>query len=137
VRLLELPDQAQQLIDEGRLSAGHGRALLLCGDFARQHELAQRAAAQRWSVRELERAARRPTTERPAGVPGVHPDQAAVAAELEDGFTTALGRTARVQSQAAGTYTLIVDLGDTRAARHALSGGEGDDEDWEDPLGGW
>jgi ParB family transcriptional regulator, chromosome partitioning protein len=140
VRLLELPDQAQQLIDEGRLSAGHGRALLLCGDFARQHELAQRAATQRWSVRELESAARRPPTEHPAGERGVHPDQAAVAAELEDGFTTALGRTARVQAQGAGTYTLTVDLGDTRAARHALrrlNGGEAVEEDWEDPLEGW
>jgi ParB family transcriptional regulator, chromosome partitioning protein len=140
VRLLELPDQAQELIDKGRLSAGHGRALLLCGDFARQHELAVRAAAQSWSVRELERAARRPPTERPVGERGVHPDQAAVAAELEDGFTSALGRAARVQAQGAGTYTLTVDLGDTRAARHALrrlNGGEGVEEGWEDPLAGW
>jgi ParB family chromosome partitioning protein len=141
VRLLDLPDQAQELIDAGRLSAGHGRALLLCGDFARQLELAQRAAAQRWSVRELERAARRPPSERPAHAErGVHPDQAAVAAELEDGFTSALGRDARVKAQGAGTYTLTVELGDTRAARHALrrlNGGEADDLDWEDPLAGW
>ena len=30
VRLLELPDEALELIDAGRLSEGHGRALLMC-----------------------------------------------------------------------------------------------------------
>jgi ParB family chromosome partitioning protein len=55
VRLLELPDEAQALIDNGQLSAGHGRALLLCEDHLERRRLARQAAAEDWSVRDLER----------------------------------------------------------------------------------
>ena len=34
IRLLELPEEALELIEEGRLSEGHGRALLMCKDHA-------------------------------------------------------------------------------------------------------
>jgi len=55
IRLLELPDRAQALIDTGALSEGHGRVLLRLSDFADQADLADRCAAEGWSVRELER----------------------------------------------------------------------------------
>ena len=54
VRLLELPDNALELIETGELSEGHGRALLLCKDHGVRRRLATRAARERWSVRELE-----------------------------------------------------------------------------------
>jgi ParB family chromosome partitioning protein len=65
LRLLKLPDLLQELIEQGSLTAKHGE-LLLGLSRARQLELAQRAAEQQWSVRELERQIAKPleTTQR-------------------------------------------------------------------------
>jgi hypothetical protein len=46
------------LVCEGQLSAGHGRALLVCEDHLERRRLARRAAAEDWSVRDLERTGR-------------------------------------------------------------------------------
>lgn len=59
LRLLKLPDSIQELIERGALTAKHGE-LLLGLSKARQIELAQRAAEQQWSVRELERQIAKP-----------------------------------------------------------------------------
>ena len=76
VRLLDLPDQAIELIDAGVLTKGHGKALLTEPDHARRRILARRAADQGWSVRTLEaeirgradaRSAERSATPRPRG----------------------------------------------------------------------
>lgn len=54
LRLLTLPESVLNMLEDGRLSAGHGRALVsLPRDM--QLRLAQLAAAQGWSVRQLER----------------------------------------------------------------------------------
>lgn len=55
VRLLELPDAVLDLLDEGALSKGHGKALLVEPDPHRRNVLARKAAAEGWSVRVLER----------------------------------------------------------------------------------
>lgn len=54
VRLLELPDQALDLINDGVLSKAHGKALLTEPDHRRRRHLARRAAEHGWSVRALE-----------------------------------------------------------------------------------
>src|ERR1019366_8202934 len=54
VRLLDLPDEAIQLIDAGLLTKGHGKALLSEPDHHRRRTLAKRAADAGWSVRTLE-----------------------------------------------------------------------------------
>jgi ParB family transcriptional regulator, chromosome partitioning protein len=58
IRLLQLPADAQRLLAEGRLSAGHGRALLALPDAEAQVALALRAAAEELSVREVEELVR-------------------------------------------------------------------------------
>jgi ParB family transcriptional regulator, chromosome partitioning protein len=55
VRLLRLEDPIQQLLEEGRLSAGHGRALLAVDDPKERLELARRIARGGMTVRQLER----------------------------------------------------------------------------------
>jgi ParB family transcriptional regulator, chromosome partitioning protein len=55
IRLLELPDKAQEFIESGVLSEGHGRVLLRVKDYEAQKSLAARCADAGWSVRELER----------------------------------------------------------------------------------
>lgn len=54
LRLLTLPDMVRQLLIEGKLTAGHARALVTI-DRKRQIQLANLAVQQGWSVRQLER----------------------------------------------------------------------------------
>ncbi len=56
LRLLKLPDDIQKFIEEGRLSAGHGRALLLTDNPAVQKRVAGTIIEKQMSVREAERA---------------------------------------------------------------------------------
>ncbi len=58
LRLLSLPPAIQALLADGRLSAGHAKALLGSPDRAFQEQLARRAAAESWSVRMLEERVR-------------------------------------------------------------------------------
>ncbi len=58
VRLLDLPDEAIELVQQGVLSEGHGRALLLAEDHAARRSLARTAAEEGWSVRLTEDHAR-------------------------------------------------------------------------------
>lgn len=53
-RLLTLPDEVQQMLIEGKLSAGHGRALVAVEGDERKIKLANMAVQQAWSVRRLE-----------------------------------------------------------------------------------
>ena len=55
LRLLKLPVSVRRLVERGSLSAGHARALLAVDDPVRVAELAQQAAKEGWSVREVER----------------------------------------------------------------------------------
>jgi ParB family chromosome partitioning protein len=56
LRLMSLPAAIQALLADGRLSAGHARALLGTPDRAFQEQLARRASTEGWSVRALEDA---------------------------------------------------------------------------------
>jgi len=58
LRLFQLPPSVQRLVAEGRLSAGHARALLGTPDRAFQEALARRAANEQLSVRAVEDAVR-------------------------------------------------------------------------------
>ena len=99
IRLLELPDEALELLDAGRLSEGHGRALLLADDHDDRRRLARAAAREGWSVRQLESRAREETPNRKpvrrGGAKGegrtIHPDQAAAAERISDAFSSTLG----------------------------------------------
>lgn len=57
VRLTELEEPIRALLDEGRLSVGHGKALLAAPAGPGRIALARRAAEGGWSVRKLELAA--------------------------------------------------------------------------------
>lgn len=57
LRLLKLPEPIQGQIEQGHLSAGHGRALLAFGSSSEMELWAKRAAAEGLSVRALEQAA--------------------------------------------------------------------------------
>src|SRR6202048_2775712 len=71
VRLLKLEPTIQEWIEEGKLSAGHGRALLAVADTQLRMRYAQRASRGGLTVRQIERlAARRVrTSSQTASVP--------------------------------------------------------------------
>jgi ParB family transcriptional regulator, chromosome partitioning protein len=104
IRLLELPDEALELIERGDLSEGHGRALLLTEDQAGRRTLARSAVEGRWSVRELEHRARAtPSEGRPPratrGKTGaIHPDQQAAIDQIADALQEALGANVEVSA---------------------------------------
>lgn len=58
LRLLKLPADIQTLIEDGKLSAGHGRALLLTDDVIIQRRIARSVIDKSLSVRETEQAVR-------------------------------------------------------------------------------
>src|SRR5918999_1194663 len=109
VRLLDLPEEALELIERGELSEGHGRAILLCKDHAKRRRLATSARDGGWSVRETERRAReaeqgerKPEGRRPRVV---HPDLAEALAAAEDALAAGLGR--EVKARARGDRCVI------------------------------
>jgi ParB family chromosome partitioning protein len=97
LRLLDLPDLALMLIEDGSLSEGHGRALLMAPDHDARRRLAREAATKGWSVRQTEEKARAAAgrddgevaTRRDAG--SAHPDQVEAAERLGEAFGRALG----------------------------------------------
>jgi ParB family chromosome partitioning protein len=58
LRLLDLPEDIQEQLYEGRLSAGHARAILSIPDDDRRHTLARKCVEEGLSVREAESLAK-------------------------------------------------------------------------------
>ncbi|WP_062307063.1 ParB/RepB/Spo0J family partition protein [Alicyclobacillus sendaiensis] len=54
LRLLQLPDQIQDMVSRGTLTMGHARALLSVEDAEEQLRLAEQTVKEAWSVRKLE-----------------------------------------------------------------------------------
>ena len=65
LRLLKLPTEVQLLLAEHRLSMGHARAVLGLPNAEQQIEVAEKAAAQGLSVRQVEALVQDLTSERP------------------------------------------------------------------------
>jgi len=94
LRLLDLPDEALEMLEAGDLTEGHGRALLLCAAHDERRRLARCARDGGWSVRQLEARAREsidPETVEVRPTRELHPDQLAAAQEIADALCAALG----------------------------------------------
>jgi ParB family transcriptional regulator, chromosome partitioning protein len=105
LRLLDLPDEALALVEDGSLTEGHGRALLLADDHADRRSLARAAAQGGWSVRVVEQRAREANAPARTAKPGcaaVHPDQEAAAARIAEALGAALGTEVRVRPRGTG-----------------------------------
>ncbi len=59
LRLLKLPKDIQELVEEEKISAGHARALLMSNDVESQRRLASKIIEMSLSVRETEKAVKR------------------------------------------------------------------------------
>lgn len=120
IRLLELPDEALDLLESGDLSEGHGKALLGATGNDVRRRLARDAARGGWSVRETEervRLASQPKA-RPRRAP-VDPDAQAALRDVADALEEAIGH--EVNARAKGE-AIVAELSfdDVREA-HALA----------------
>ncbi len=109
IRLLDLPDEAIQLLEGGTLSEGHGRALLGAEGHDARRRLAREAAAQGWSVRVTEQRARDSNgtatpRQRRRITARAHPDAEQGAQEIAATLERALGAEVRVRATSGG-YT--------------------------------
>jgi len=82
VRLLKLEPTIQEWIEEGKLSAGHGRALLAVADTQLRMRYARRASRGGLTVRQIERLAARRT--RTGGAAAGVPQDANIRAALDE-----------------------------------------------------
>jgi ParB family transcriptional regulator, chromosome partitioning protein len=105
VRLLKLPKEVQLLLAEHRISMGHARAILGLPDATTQIQIAEKAAAQNLSVRQVETLVQELTADRPRDGSGQRkensqdPNVRAAIEELE---------------RALGTRVRIVELSEQR-----------------------
>jgi len=85
VRLLSLEQPLLDWIEEGKITAGHGRALLAVEDRKLRNDLAQKASRGKLTVRQLERMATRRSRGRGGQTPGeAHdPNRQAAVDELQ------------------------------------------------------
>jgi ParB family transcriptional regulator, chromosome partitioning protein len=120
IRLLELPDEALGLLEERKLSEGHGKALLGAPGNDVRRRLARDAARGGWSVRETEervRLAGQPKAK--ARRAAVDPDAQAALRDVADALEEALGHEVSARAKGDG---IVAELRfeDVREA-HALA----------------
>jgi ParB family transcriptional regulator, chromosome partitioning protein len=107
LRLLDLPDEALEMLARGDLTEGHGRAILMAPGHDERRRLARAALAEGWNVRRTEAEARAASGADPAGPVrarrgGAHPDQEAAASRLGEAFGEALGADVKVTPRGTG-----------------------------------
>ncbi len=108
LRLLDLPDEALEMLAAGDLTEGHGRAILMAGNHDDRRRLARAALAEGWNVRRTEAEARALSEAAPDDGPvrvsrhTVHPDQEAAASRLGEAFGRALGADVKVTPRGTG-----------------------------------
>ena len=108
LRLLRLPGDIQLMVAEKRLSMGHAKAILALLDQDLQREVAEKAASQGMSVRQVEQLVQKMTKTREAknpGVPDIDPNVKAAILELEN----ALGTKVRIIERAQGKGRIEID----------------------------
>ena len=101
LRLLDLPDEALEMLKAGDITAGHARALLGLDDDDQIMELANKIVAKAMSVREVEYAVKRINERHDEEIEAkVHPQVTVHMKELERKAMSALGRKVRISRSA-------------------------------------
>lgn len=117
IRLLDLPDEVQELLETGELSEGHGKAILRVQDHSGRKELANAVLFGGWSVRRTEEEAARieagpgGDSKRSNGSRGMEADERELADRLIERIEGSLGRPAKIK-QVRGGYRLEIDFPD-------------------------
>jgi ParB family transcriptional regulator, chromosome partitioning protein len=113
IRLLDLPDEALELLESGDLSEGHGRALLGAEGNDVRRRLARGAVRGGWSVRETENRAKlvgQPKRAKSSPV-ALAPEEAEALRDATDKLESALGHEVKLRPKG-GEIALEIRLGD-------------------------
>jgi ParB family chromosome partitioning protein len=113
IRLLDLPDEALELLESGELSEGHGRALLAAPGNDVRRRLARDAAKGGWSVRETEnrvKLASQPKAVRRSRT-GLGAEEAAAMRDAADKLESALGHEVKLRPRG-GEVAVEIRLAD-------------------------
>jgi len=97
LRLLKLPKDVMDLVEDGQLSEGHARALLSAPSVGVMKKLARRAVSRGWSVREAERQARKVARGDGNGAAKSKGGKSSNVRDLESRLSKALGSTTTIQ----------------------------------------
>ena len=112
LRLLKLPTDVQEMLQEKQLSEGHARALLGLDDSARISRVAADAVEKGWSVREVESVVRGDAPDRPRGrmmkKPAAQKPATADARRIEDALRKRLGTDVRLTAKRRGRGLLTI-----------------------------
>src|SRR5262249_25011686 len=123
IRLLDLPDPVLTLLERQELTEGHGRAILQVSDQDKRSRLAKQAAAEGWSVRDVERRLNSASKRRKVAAGGrISTEERAAMAEAEDLLGSALGADVRVRRAGDGVKAelLFDDLGEVESLAKRL-----------------
>jgi len=108
IRLLELPEEVQNLVRRGSVTMGHARAILAIGSGKRQIEVAERVAREGLSVRQVERLA---SGMRPAGRVRAKVEKSPHVRVLEGRLREALGTKVTIEEGSKpGTGRIIIEF---------------------------
>ena len=112
LRLLKLPADVQEMLQEKKFSEGHARALLGLEDAAAISRVAADAVERGWSVREVEAVVRGDAPERPRGrmmkKPPPQKPASADGRRVEDALRKRLGTDVRLTAKRRGRGLLTI-----------------------------
>lgn len=121
LRLLRLPKEVQQLVEDDKLSMGHVRALLSIDRPEAQKALAMMAEREGWSVRQMERAVaeKRPPSAKKFSrkAAAVSPSVATELKAFEDTLRRALGTKVAIQPKGKGGVIAVEYYSDEELER--------------------
>ncbi|KFE35170.1 ParB/RepB/Spo0J family partition protein [Thioclava atlantica] len=107
MRLLQLPDEVQGYLREGKLSAGHARAMITAPDPV---ALARQTVAKTLSVRDVERLAKKQAE--PERAPRPKSQKDADTRALEGDLSATIGMKVSIEHTNSGAGRLTVNYGD-------------------------
>ena len=109
IRLLDLPDDVLDMLEQGELSEGHGRAILQVPDHGDRRKLARQARQEGWSVRQTESGARSLAAEPKKGSAkkALSAEESEAISEATEKLETRLDRPVKIRPKGKG---LVVEI---------------------------
>ena len=120
LRLLSLPEQIQQHINQGLLEMGHARALITLPVLA-QLQLAEAAIREAWSVREMERQAQAWQQNAPLSAQKTSKAVDADVLRLQDAIADKLGLAVKIQANQQQKGKLVLHFNNAEEFQQMLN----------------
>lgn len=110
MRLLNLPEEIQNMLKEGKISAGHARALLGIIDKENMIKIAKSIAPQDLTVRDVERLAKKQSSDKKPKAEKQHQKRAPINDEVELSLNEHLSRRVKVMNDKDNNGTLQIEF---------------------------